>query len=102
VRSIKGNFRPPVARLRSPSSGSGILNGSNPLGECMDPNSDRVRCRCFPVGHLFFKHNTEKMRKTYKKRYGNACRGVRIVLLPMPMLSCVRSDVRVVQISPVQ
>ena len=37
-----------------------------------------------------------------KKRYGNACRVVRIVLPPMPMVSCVRSDVRVVQTLPVQ
>ena len=37
-----------------------------------------------------------------KKRYGNACRVVRIMLPPMPMVSRVCSDVRVVQILPVQ
>ena len=39
--------------------GGGILNGSSPLGECTDPNSDRVRCRCCPDGHLFLRNDTE-------------------------------------------
>ena len=61
MRSTKSYFGPPVARLRRPSSGRGILNGSNPLGECADPNSDRVRCICSPVGHLFIiKKSKEK------------------------------------------
>ena len=40
--------------------GGGILNGSGPLGECADPNFDRVRCRCCPDGHLFLRNDTEK------------------------------------------
>ena len=39
----KSCFGPPIARLRRPSSGRGVLNGSGPLGECTNPNSDRVR-----------------------------------------------------------
>ena len=66
VRSTKAYFGPPVARLRRPSSGRGILNGSSPLGECTDPNSDRVRCRCCPVGHLFLRDDTEKEGKLIK------------------------------------
>ena len=40
--------------------GGRILNGCSPLGECTDPNSDRVRCRCCPDGHLFLRDNKEK------------------------------------------
>ena len=40
--STKAYFGPPVARLHRPSSGRGILNGSGPLGECADPNFERV------------------------------------------------------------
>ena len=43
VRSTKAYFGPPVARLRRPSSGRGVLNESSPLGERTGPNSDRVR-----------------------------------------------------------
>ena len=60
MRSTKVIFGPPVTRLRRPSSGRGLLNGSSPLGECTDPNSDSVRCRCCPVGHLFLRDNKER------------------------------------------
>ena len=48
VRSTKSYFGPPVARLRRLTSARGILEGSSPVGECTDPNSDRVREMIIP------------------------------------------------------
>ena len=70
MRSTKSYFGPPVARLRRLSSARGILDGSSPLGECTDPNSDGVGLDVCPLRHLFLRDNEEIKRKLDKNITG--------------------------------
>ena len=88
MRSTKGYFGPPVARLRRQSSAGGILDGNTPsvsvrIRTLIAPISDVC-----PVRHLFLRDSEGRNKKRIdKKCYGGACRLVRSVLPPMPMVS---------------